>query len=234
MATVTEIKSTSTPTTRIEPEVGERRFVIHNLNWDGYETLLRLFGDDGPRMNYTKGSVELMSPLIPHERPKKLIGFMIECVTEELDIPSNALGSTTFKKRLADRALEADDCYYIANAGRLGRHHRQPDLDVDPPPDLAIEIEITNRLIAKLGTYAGIGVPEIWRYDGESLRVLLLRPGGTYEVSEISLAFPFLPMADVVRFLRDHDPDSETRWRRSFRLWVREVLLPIYNAARPD
>ena len=230
MATATEARTSS----RTKPEAGEHRFVIYNVGWEGYETLLKLFGDDGPRMNYSGGNVELMSPLIPHERSKKLFGYMIEALTDELDIRRNALGSTTFRRRMADKGLGPDECYYIANAGRIGGQ-RSPDLDVDPPPDLAIEIEITNSLLDKLDIYAGIGVPEIWRYDGETLTVLLLQPGGTYAASESSASFPFLPMKEFVRFLHAHDPDEETRWGRSFRAWVREVLLPIYrNAAEPE
>jgi Uma2 family endonuclease len=129
---------------------------------------------------------------------------------------------------MADRGLEPDECYYIANAGKIGSQ-RTPDLDVDPPPDLAIEIEITSSLLDKLDIYAGIGVPEIWRYDGEALTVLLLQPDRTYAVSESSASFPFLPMNEFVRILQAHDPDDETRWGRSFRTWVREVLLPIYR-----
>ena len=222
MATASE-----TPT-RTKPEVGEHRFVIYNVGWDGYEALLELFGDDGPRMNYSQGNVELMSPLIPHEFFKKLFGFMIESMIVELDIPANALGSTTYKRRLADRGLEADECYYIANAGKLG-DRRRPDLDVDPPPDLALEIEITNSLVDKLGIYAGIGVPEIWRFDGETLSVLLLQPDGTYARSETSRSFPFLPMGDFGRFLDDYDQADETGWKRSYLVWVREVLLPLFR-----
>jgi len=222
MATATE------PGVSSGPEIGENRFVIYNVGWDRYEALLELFGDDGPRMNYCRGNVELMSPLVPHGRYSSLLGYMVEALTDELDIPRNALGSTTFKRRMADRGLEPDECYYLANAGRIG-DQRSVDLDVDPPPDLAIEVEITHSLLDKLDIYAGIGVPEIWRFDGKTLTVLLLRADGTYAASETSASFPFLPMGEVVRFLREHDPASETRWGRSFRAWVREALLPLYR-----
>jgi Uma2 family endonuclease len=232
MATAT--KTSPGGATRTKPEVGELRFMIYNVGWDGYETLLELFGDAGPRMNYSRGSVELMSPLIAHERPKKLFGFMIETMIVELDIPANALGSTTYKRRLVDKGLEPDECYYIANAGKLGDRDR-PDLDIDPPPDLAIEIEITSSLLDKLEIYAGIGVPELWRFDGEELAVLLLQPDGSYSPSETSASFPFLPMDAFVGFLKQYDQADETGWRRRFLAWVREILLPIYqNQAAPE
>ncbi len=227
MATVTEMIDSSPAVTQ-ESALGEHRFVIHNVSWEKYEALLELFGDGGPKMNYCRGDLELMSPLIPHERYKRLFGFMVEALTEELDIERNALGSTTFRKQMAEKGLEPDECYLIANAGKMVSE-RTPDLEIDPPPDLAIEIEITNSLVDKLSIYAGIGVPELWRYDGEALTVLLLQPDGTYQVSETSRTFPFLPMGELVRFLEEYSPTTEMRWGKSFRTWVREVLLPIYE-----
>jgi Uma2 family endonuclease len=222
-ATETETKPQSPPT---EPVIGEHRFVIHNVSWDRYEALLELFGDEGPRMNYCRGELELMSPLIAHERPKNLFGYMIETIVVELNIPANALGSTTYKHRLADSGLEPDECYYIANAGKLVSQRRP---DVDPPPDLAIEIEITSSLVDKLRIYAGIGVPEIWRFDGSVLSVLLLQSDHSYVASEVSSCFPFLPLDDLLRFLKSYNENDETGWRRSFQTWVREVLLRVYQ-----
>jgi Uma2 family endonuclease len=233
MATATETIS-KVELAHNRSEDGELRFVIHNVSWEKYESLLEIFGDDGPRMNYSDGSLELMSPLIPHEEPAELISYMIEALTDELDIRRNALGSTTFRRRLAKKGVEPDKCFYIANAGAIKKGQRSPNLDVDPPPDLAIEIEITHSLLDKLGIYAGIGVPELWRYDGETLTVMLLQTDGTYAASETSLSFPFLPMAEFVRFLHAHDPEEETRWGRSFRAWVREVLLPRFRQAEGE
>jgi Uma2 family endonuclease len=237
MATATEATQDVQTTRKKQAEslIGEHRFLIHNVSWEKYEALLEIFGDDGPRMNYCRGELELMSPLIRHERPKKLIAFIIEAVTEELDIPRKALGSTTYRRQMAEKGLEADECYYLfANAGKLTTQ-RRPDLEVDPPPDLAIEIEITTSLVDKLAIYAGIGVPEIWRYDGDALSVLLLQAEGSYVESPTSAAFPFLPMPEIARFLDEYDPSNETRWGRSFRAWVRETLLPLdRNADRPE
>src|ERR1700754_1716357 len=88
--------------TAVATEIGEHRFLLRNVGWAGYEALLDLLGDDGPRMNYPHGDVELMSPLHHHERIKRLLGYMIEAITDELDIRRNTLGSTTFKKQDTD------------------------------------------------------------------------------------------------------------------------------------
>lgn len=210
---------------RTRPIEGENRFLVHGLDWHGYETLLGLFGERAIRIAYDRGDLELMSPLITHERFRSLLGRMVETITEELEIPCVAAGSTTFRREDLDRGLEPDECYYLANAHRL-RKVRQVDLTIDPPPDLAIEVEITTSALNRLGIYGALGVPEVWRYDGESLKVFLRQPDGTYALSPTSAAFPFLPMEELARFLRDYDATDDTRWGRAFRHWVREEIVP--------
>ena len=210
---------------RIQPAEGERRFLIPGIGWGGYQTLLGLVGDRPIRLTYDRGSVELMSPLYVHERSKGLLGRMVETITEELDIPMVAAGSTTFNSEALDRGLEPDECFYLANAHRLRRTDRI-DMAIDPPPDLAIEVEITAGVLKRLPIYAALGVPEVWRFDGETLSILLLQPDRTYAESEASAALPFLPMVEVARFLHDYDPTNDTRWARAFRAWVRDELAP--------
>ena len=216
------------PPKAAESAIGERRFVLTNVGWSRYEALLELFGDDAPRMNYAHGDIELMAPMARHEGGKKLIGFMIEAIAEELDIRCKPYGSTTFKSQLADRGLEPDECYYFASIDRL-RGNDRIDLAVEPPPDLCIEVEITSSLLDKLDIYAGLGIPEVWRYEGEAITILLLGPDGRYVGSEKSASLPFIPMGELQRFLMEHDLRHETTWRRRFRAWVRDVLAPIHR-----
>ena len=230
MATATETKHSN----RTMPAVGERRFVIYNVGWEGYRGLLKIVGDHGPRLIYSRGNVELMSPSIPHEGFSRRLGRIVETVAEELEIPIRPARSTTLNREDLDRGLEPDESYYIASVGRIG-NRMELDLDVDPPPDLAIEVEITNSILDKLEVYARLGVPELWRFDGESMTVLLLQPDGSYATSARSASFPFLPLDEVVRFVLDPEMSDESRWGRGLRNWVREVLLPIYrNPAGPE
>jgi hypothetical protein len=48
-----------------------------------------------------------------------------------------------------------------------------------------------------------------------------------------SLAFPFLPLAEVVRFLYLSDTQDETSVVRSFRQWVRRQILPKLPPSAP-
>ncbi len=207
---------------------GEHRFVLYNVGWEGYETLQNLLESHRVRLTYDRGNVELMTPLIIHERSKGLLGRMIEAITEELDIQVVGAGSTTFKSQILDRGLEPDECYYLASADQLRKVDRL-DLSIDPVPDLAIEVEITSSTLDRLGIYAALSIPEIWRFDSQTLQALLLQPDGTYASSVNSLAFPYLPLEEIARFLREYEPTNDTRWARGFRVWVRETLLPRYQ-----
>lgn len=208
---------------------GERRFVLYNVGWEGYQTLLELLSDHGVRITYDRGDVELMSPLYIHEHFKKRFAQIIETVTEELDLPRVSAGATTFSKEDLDRGLEPDECYYLANAHRIGKQDRII-MGIDPPPDLVIEIEITRSALDRLGIYAALGISEVWRWSGKKLKVLHLQADRTYAPSETSLAFPFLSLDEIARWALSEAPEGETRWARGFRVWVRETLLPRYQA----
>lgn len=220
-----DMATATPPQAPTRSEVGEKRFVIRNVGWSGYQALLKILGDHGPRLAYAHGDVELISPLLPHESFRWRLGRMVETISEELEILIRPAGSTTLNREDVNRGVEADECYYLANARHFGGR-QNIDLEFDPPPDLAIEVEITSGILHKLEIYARLGIPEIWRFDGEVLAVLLLQADGSYAPSDRSASFPFLPMGEVVRFLLDPDLSDEIRWKRGFRTWVRAALLP--------
>lgn len=208
---------------------GESRFLIHCLDWAGYEKLLKIFGDDGPRVSYLDGLVELMSPGPIHEQRSQLLGRMVTLLTTELNIPIRAQGSTTFKGRDRKRGLEPDQCFFLQTLPSL-QGLDLATLDPLPRPDLVIEVEVTSALLNKLDIYAGLGVPEIWHHDRNGLEILLLGPDGRYTAADQSRAFPFLPVVGFRQQLDAFDPDAETAWNRSFWTWVREVVAPLYQA----
>jgi Uma2 family endonuclease len=200
----------------------ERRFVLHGISWNTYETLLKDLEQGGVHLTYDRGSLELMSPSRDHERFKTLIGRIIELFTEELDIPMQSGGSTTWRKEDLERGLEPDECYYVQHEPQVC-HKEELDLAVDPPPDIAVEIEISYNILDKLAIYASLRIPEVWSYDGQRLRIRLLQPDGTYADSVRSLNLPRLTPSDVERFLATGRQMRETTWARAFRAWVRET-----------
>jgi Uma2 family endonuclease len=202
-----------------------QRFLLRGVGWHTYESLLNGLGDRRVRLTYDRGDLELMSPSYRHETFGRLLGRMIDTLTLELNLPMKGGGSTTFRRADLDRGLEPDECYYLANQPRV-QGKEEIDLTVDPPPDLAIEVDITRSSLDRMGIYAALGVPELWRFDGESLQVYGLQADGTYALRPSSLSFPFLPMSDVVRFLIRGEAMDETPWVRSFRDWIRAEVAP--------
>src|SRR6185437_14615905 len=145
------------------------------------------------------GTLEIMTPLWEHERPAYLLGRLIDVLTEELRLPCEPGRSATLRRRRKCRGLEPDNCYWIASAERLaGKKHL--DLRVDPPPDLAIEIDVTHSSLDRMSIYAALGVPEVWRVPPDGLTFNILETG-VYRVRPHSLSFPRLASADLVRFL---------------------------------
>ena len=199
---------------------------MRDIGWEGYDSLLAMVGDGHLRLTFDGKDVELMSPSLDHDRFERKLGRLVEVLTEELDIPCESLGGPTWRLRLKEKGLEPDECFYLVNSPTaIGR---QIDLTVDPPPDLAIEIEISRSIVDRLGIYAALGFPEIWRFNGETLRVERLRPDQTYETVDFSPAFPFLPLEDIVRWLEEGQNIGQTSWIRAFRLWVRTELSPKF------
>jgi Uma2 family endonuclease len=204
---------------------GEHRVVLSGIDWELYEQLRANEDNWHVRMAYDNGRLELMSPSPDHEVITKLLAQMIEAFTEEMGIPRRSLRSTTWNRRELDKGLEADECYYILNHHRV-RGRRQFDLAVDPPPDLAIETEISRSVVARLRIYSAMGIPEIWRWRKTGLTAYSLSEGRKYVAREFSLNLPMLRVKELEPFLDLELADDESAWIRKFRGWVRERFKP--------
>ncbi len=192
--------------------------------------MLGIVGDRPVRLTYDRGDVELMSPSYDHERFKSLIGRLIETLTDGARHPvPRRPARRPGGSRSRTAAWSRTNATTWPTAERV--IGRKVDLDVDPPPDLAIEVEISRSALDRMGIYAALGVPEVWRYDGEALRVEQLQPDGTYAEVTASPSLPFLPLDEVVRWLRLADTMGQTTWLRQFREWVRDELAPRLEGA---
>ena len=216
------------------PEENPETFFLEGVSWKTYRSLLRDFEayHSNVRMTYDQGRLEFMSPSAAHEAGKRLIGRLIETMTAELNIPIRSGGGATFKRRLLEKGLEPDECYWVERESRV-RGAKNPKLKTHPAPDLAIEVEWTRNVLKRLPIYGAFGFVEVWRMRRTGEIVIYgfghdRRP----MIRAESAVFPFLPMAEVARFLDDPREGGETRWIRSFRAWVIETLAPQH--ARPD
>lgn len=195
---------------------------LRGVSWETYERLRRELDEAGSniRITYDRGRMVLMSPTPRHDKWKELIGQLIEALAAERGSLINSYGSTTWKRPDLGRGLEADKCYYIQRAESM-RGKMDIDLTVDPPPDLAVEIEVTHVPLDKPAIYTALGVTELWRYDGERLEVLHLQAGGAYTPARTSLAFPGFEPSQLHRFVSMYPQSLDSEIVQAFREWLR-------------
>jgi Uma2 family endonuclease len=199
------------------------RVLLENISWQTYQDLLLDCAEQpGIRLTYDQGKLEIMTPLDPHESNSEVIGRFVTALTEELDIEIRSLGSRTCQREDLARGLEPDKCFYIQNEA-IVRSLEQIDLNEYPPPDLAIEIDITSSSMNRLGIYTALGVPEIWHYDNGRLMILQLEDG-EYRECDRSPSLPLLTPSEIMRFLELGKTMGETSLIRLFREWVRSQM----------
>lgn len=167
---------------------------IPNVSWQEFTTLLEEWGEKRhPRLAYYRGCLEIMSPLVLHERPNRLIADIVKTILECQGRDWEDFGSATLKQ--PDVAgIEPDTCFYIQNAAQM-RACQQLDLSVYPPPDLAIECDLTSKPV--IDAYQAIQVPEVWIYANERLQIHLYSEHG-YQESLQSTIFANLLMATMI------------------------------------
>lgn len=190
---------------------------LYNVDWDEYEHLRTQMESfhPGHRLSYDRGRLIIVSPSLEHERAKEFIAGLVNALAEEMDLTLEPAGATTFKRKLLKKGLEADACFYVQNAARvIGRRTFRGGEYL--PPDVAVEIDMSNDSLDKFPIYAALGVPEIWRYDGMTTRFYELT-GETYEVIQNSRAFPTLTANAITQHLELRKTDGHMAALKSFR-----------------
>ncbi|HEY9848066.1 MAG TPA: Uma2 family endonuclease [Leptolyngbyaceae cyanobacterium] len=196
------------------------RVLFHDVSWQEFEQILEELGEKRPsRLAYINGTLEIRVPLPEHEKAKVIIGDLVKALLDECDRNWEPLGSTTFKREDMAAGIEPDDCFYIQNyAQMIGK--TRIDLTIDPPPDLAIEIDVTSK--TQVSAYQALGVPEIWRYENGKIQIYLLQ-SGKYVESQSSPTFPNFPVIEeITPFLKMSQTIGTSQAIREFRKWLRE------------
>lgn len=195
--------------------------VLHEIDWQQFESILQDLGEKRrSRIAYLNGVLEIALPLTESERIKVLIRDFVQVLMDEMGIDFEGFGSTTFKRVDKLAGLEPDDCFYIQN-NVVMRGIRKLDMTIDPPPDLAIEVDVTSKI--KFDVYRVLGVPELWLYD-QTLKIYILRDG-EYVESQLSPIFGDIPIRDVIpQFLEISLRQGRSTAMKAFRLWMQENL----------
>ena len=197
--------------------------VFRNISWEAFERILDDVGETHHRVTYQNGDLEFMTISLEHEGFGSWIGRLIFLVALEMKLTLKTGGSTTLKKALKKVGLEPDECFWIKHAAQI-RGKKKWNALTDPPPDLAVEIDISSSWLDRLEIYASLKVPEVWRYR-EVLKVLVLGSNGKYRERSHSLAFPTLPMDEFVRFVKLLDSDDELLLCQEFTDWLRSSVV---------
>jgi Uma2 family endonuclease len=213
---------TSISLNRIGISAGQRIY-LNDVNWAEFEQILLELGEKrATRIAYYAGKLEIRMPLPEHERIKVLISNLLVILLEELDLPWESLGSSTFKNARMNTGIEPDDCFYLTNCqAMIGK--KRLDLEIDPPPDLAIEIDLTSP--TQLSAYEALAIPEIWRYQQGKLAIFVLIKGHYHE-STVSYLFPDMPVLEGISVILDrHNEILMSEARKEFRKWVQQYLV---------
>jgi Uma2 family endonuclease len=221
------------PTTRVPTleelerltAVPEQRVVYRNVDWSFYERLV----DSIPQrtnihVDYDGKDLEVMGKGRKHEGVRGLLRRLVETVSEELGIPCNSVGETTWKRIGVARGLEADECYYFLPekmaADAAARARNSDDIADYPNPDLAIEVDISPPQVDRASIYAALRVTEVWRFVENVLVIERLTGQGTYVSVETS---GFLPVtaSEVRRWVVDERSSDDSAWARRLRAEVK-------------
>ena len=177
-----------------------QKVTLQPVSWEGFEEILAQLGEfRTSRIAYSNEILEIMAPLPEHERSKVLLADLVKILLKIQNQAWEPFGSSTFKRRGMSAGIEPDDCFYIKNyQAVIGK--QRIDLDIDPPPDLALETDVTSK--TEVDAYEALAIPELWIFSGGKLRINLLQEG-KYIQSQDSLIFPDLKLIDIIpRFMQ--------------------------------
>jgi Uma2 family endonuclease len=176
--------------------------VLSDVSWERYEAIVAALETRHKyRTAYLDGVLEIMAPMPAHERPHRIIGDIAKVLFDAEGIDWEDFGATTFRKKEKKAGLEPDTCFYFGeNALKVRACMAQMDLNAYPPPDLAIEADVTSN--TTLEVYRRLKVPEVWVWRKGKLKINLLQ-NGKYVESLQSLVFPNFPIQTLVPELLD-------------------------------
>jgi len=212
---MTSEHSMATATSALIPSIDGSLLRLDQVSWQTYCDLREAPENRYVRMTFDQGRLYLMSPSRLHERIAELIGQLVVAWTDIHSIPRLSGGSTTMKAQLLNRGLEPDKCFYIQNEAAVRRTDHY-DAQTDPPPDLAVEVDVMSLSTVRMPIYAELAVPEVWRWIDDQIEVYHL-VGNKYQSANQSACLPGFPFDKAVAALNDRFDRDETSLIAAFR-----------------
>lgn len=236
MATTVTAAETATP-----PDTGcvqgEQWMVLRGVGWDQYEALLKAFPEQpGLRVTYVDRRLTLVSPISRrHDWHEHVLGRLVETIAMALGIEWEPAVHSTFHREDLEAGVEGDQTFYFGEHAVMMRGPVNVDLTTQPPPDLAIEVELSHRSDDSVEVWRRLGVPEVWRLDvdGGSLVFLSREPDGSYKPAGRSRALAVLEPADVLSQIELAKRVGSSRWVKQLDDWIRDTILPRRGGQLP-
>jgi Uma2 family endonuclease len=206
--------------------VGSKRLVVPDVDWSLYETWVDSLPERSPiRMAFDGSNLEIMTKSPDHEKYRQLLGYAVFEIAKILGLPLASYGEMTWKRPAIDRGIEADQCYYltlhkIEAAAKIKGEHPSRRM---PPPDLAIEIDISPPEIDRPGIYAAMKVGELWRFDGERVVIERLGREGRYRRVAASRLLK-IRASELMHWLCEEENRNETQWAKRLAAWLVDRL----------
>ena len=192
--------------------------ILPNISWQTYQAILVDMGDrSSVRLVYDRGVLEIRMPSDIHEAINRLLARIVGVLAEELDLPLKEFGSVTLNRSDLKKGAEPDSCFYVQNADRI--RGNRIDISVDPPPDLIIEVDITNSSARSFAVYQQLGIGEVWRYANGVVKIFQLQDGDYIEC-EFSSIFGMISGDVLGRFLQMSATENSTSIVRAVRKWL--------------
>ncbi len=194
---------------------------FYEKTWEDYENLLEAVGEaSGLRISFDDGDLHIMTLSTEHESYARLVQMFIGILSLQYNIEIESFGSATIKQSPTSKGTEPDACFYVQSVEKLGNSIKL-DFSVDPPPDIAVEIDIHHESLYKFPIYAKLGVSEIWRYDSKKFEIHKLEKG-KYKKIERSESLPVLNAKILGELLNRSREERQTQILKDFEKWLKE------------
>jgi Uma2 family endonuclease len=209
--------------------LGDQRLLIDNLDWSAYVGINDAIVErPNLKMVYCDRRLTLVSKGLRHNRYASRLGCLVNALAAALKMRWEIAASATFRKPEKRVGVEGDGTFYFGPHADIMKGPKDIDLDTQPPPDLAIEVEVSRSADDAVIVWGRLGVPEVWRFDPIAWECSFRgrHRNATYGHREMSLAFPTLKPDDVIEQMRLADELGTGEWYARLPRWVRKVIVP--------
>jgi Uma2 family endonuclease len=181
--------------------------LLSGVTWEGYRALRDDPRNDGLRLYYSDGEMLLKATGTLHEQLAAAWGLVLTAWARSTNTRLKSFGRWTMQRGIGEKGLEADNCYYVSNLSTV-QGKESLELEHDPPPDLAIEIDVSTNSTMKFDIYAVLKIPEVWVWNGTRMLVYRLKDQRYQEVSA-SVELQGFPMDQAVSYVLDHYAEDD-------------------------